>query len=88
MAVQPIHPAPTSSLLHDENGQLAKVKISPAGEQWFTKAYQVLAAPATSAAPPATSASLGTAGAIAFDANFAYFCIAKNTWKRLALAAF
>lgn len=88
MAIQPIHPAPTSSFLHDEKGELAKVKISPAGEQWFTKAYQVLASPATSAGAPAASASPGTAGAIAFDQNFLYVAVGKNQWKRLPLTAF
>jgi len=35
---------------------------------------------------PATATSAGTQGQIAWDANFAYFCTAPNTWRRVALA--
>jgi hypothetical protein len=37
-------------------------------------------------AAPATATSTGTAGQIAFDANFFYRCVATNTWVRVALA--
>ncbi|AFU45871.1 hypothetical protein C380_10850 [Acidovorax sp. KKS102] len=37
-------------------------------------------------AVPATATSAGTQGQIAWDANYAYFCTAANTWKRVALA--
>lgn len=35
---------------------------------------------------PATATSAGTQGQIAWDANYAYFCTAPNTWRRVALA--
>jgi hypothetical protein len=35
---------------------------------------------------PATATSAGTQGQIAWDANFAYFCTAPNTWRRAALS--
>lgn len=35
--------------------------------------------------PPATSTSTGTAGTVAIDANYFYYCTATNTWKRVAL---
>lgn len=35
---------------------------------------------------PATATSAGTQGQIAWDANYAYFCTAANTWRRVALA--
>lgn len=35
---------------------------------------------------PATSASAGVAGQILFDSSFAYFCVAANTWLRVAIA--
>lgn len=38
--------------------------------------------------PPASSAATGTPGEFTFDANYAYFCVAANTWKRVALVAF
>lgn len=37
---------------------------------------------------PATSVSAGTPGQFTYDANFFYVCVAKNSWKRIALAAF
>jgi hypothetical protein len=36
---------------------------------------------------PATPTSTGVAGQIAWDANYAYFCTATNTWRRVALSA-
>lgn len=50
--------------------------------------YASMRAPASTVAPPATAKSVGMAGQIAFDANFAYFCIATNTWKRVAITIF
>ena len=38
-------------------------------------------------AVPASATSAGTAGQIAYDANFVYLCTAANTWARAALAA-
>ena len=36
-------------------------------------------------AVPANATSAGTAGQIAFDANYIYVCTATNTWKRVAI---
>lgn len=95
MSVTPIHPAPISTLIMEDGAPGQKtVKISPPGEQWFTKAYQILRGPAISAAPPPTSSSQGNTGAIAFDQNFLYVCIRGTTptqaaiWKRVPLIAF
>jgi hypothetical protein len=38
-------------------------------------------------AVPVSATSAGTAGQIAYDANFVYVCTAPNTWARAALAA-
>lgn len=35
---------------------------------------------------PTTASSNGTAGQIAFDSNHIYYCVATNTWKRVALS--
>jgi hypothetical protein len=35
---------------------------------------------------PATAAEACNIGESAFDASFAYFCVAANTWKRVAIA--
>ncbi|GGR63027.1 hypothetical protein GCM10008959_26410 [Deinococcus seoulensis] len=36
---------------------------------------------------PASAAAIGTAGEISWDANYIYICVATNTWRRVALAA-
>tara|TARA_R110002012_G_scaffold294024_1_gene489896 strand:- start:1778 stop:2020 length:243 start_codon:yes stop_codon:yes gene_type:complete len=36
---------------------------------------------------PAATGSTGTTGQIAADANYLYVCVAANTWKRVAIAA-
>ncbi len=33
-------------------------------------------------AVPANTGSTGTVGDIAFDTDYAYFCVATNTWRR------
>lgn len=35
---------------------------------------------------PATAASTGTAGQVAYDATYIYVCVATDTWVRAALA--
>ena len=37
---------------------------------------------------PATAASAGVAGQIAYDATHFYVCVAANTWVRVVLATF
>lgn len=37
---------------------------------------------------PATAASAGTPGMIAYDATHLYVCVATNTWVRVTLATF
>jgi hypothetical protein len=39
-------------------------------------------------AAPATSGAAGTAGALTWDANFLYLCVAANSWRRIALTTF
>lgn len=43
------------------------------------------AAPVSSAAPAAANAA-GIPGAIAYDADYLYVCVATNTWKRVAIS--
>lgn len=35
--------------------------------------------------PPATSASAGTAGQVAYDTSYFYVCVSGNTWARTPL---
>jgi hypothetical protein len=37
--------------------------------------------------PPTTATDAGVAGAVTWDANFIYICVATNTWRRTALAS-
>jgi hypothetical protein len=37
-------------------------------------------------AAPANASSTGVAGQIAFDSNYIYYCVATNTWKRVAIS--
>jgi hypothetical protein len=36
---------------------------------------------------PASATAAGTTGDVAWDANFVYVCVATNSWKRVAIAA-
>lgn len=36
---------------------------------------------------PVTATSTGTAGDIAWDSTFIYVCVATDSWKRVAIAA-
>lgn len=42
--------------------------------------------PAAVTSPPATAASPGRTGQIAYDATHFYICIAVDTWVRVAIA--
>lgn len=35
---------------------------------------------------PASAGATGSAGQIAWDADYIYICVATNTWKRVAIA--
>jgi hypothetical protein len=52
--------------------------------QWFQSVTNSLSIPAA----PATSTSAGIPNQLAQDGNFLYVCVAKNSWKRVALSAF
>jgi hypothetical protein len=54
---------------------------------WFAQIVGRKLQTASSAAP-ANSASDGTPGQIAYDANYQYVCISANVWKRTPLNTF
>lgn len=35
---------------------------------------------------PASSSAFGKKGMITFDSDYAYFCVADDTWKRVAIS--
>lgn len=59
------------------------------GVQYLGLIYQALKNGIVNWQPvPATAASSGTAGMIAYDSNFIYLCVAANQWKRVAISTF
>lgn len=50
------------------------------------KADQPMAGTGQSVATVALATSPGTPGEIRFNTTHAFFCIAKNTWRRVAIA--
>jgi len=73
-----------------EDGKL-DFKVQSAGT--LTSMAAITAANVTLAArpiipthTPSSATATGTAGEIAWDANYLYVCVASNTWKRVAIA--
>jgi hypothetical protein len=64
-----------SSVDHDVTLTGSGTPASPLG---------VIAPAGIVASTPATSGATGTPGAMRWDANFLYLCIATNTWRRIA----
>lgn len=64
-----------------DNADAELFEVSPTAFEYLTYPvpYKV--------AVPATATSTGTTGQVAFDSNYAYFCTATNTWRRVAIAA-
>ena len=69
----------------DANGQLNISTSAPTEASNLTRKDYVDTI-ATHTAAPATAASTGTAGNIAYDATHIYVCIATDTWVRATLA--
>jgi hypothetical protein len=76
----------TAFLRASQDGKL----INLVGREWVKQFVQLAAQllSPVSLTPPATAASPGVAGQIATDGNFIYIAVAKNTWKRFAIATF
>ena len=59
------------------------------GVQYLGLIYQALKNGIVNWQPvPATAASAGTAGMVAYESGFLYICVATNTWQRVAIATF
>ena len=61
---------------YDDGNTAQWVDASPAGGGGATTA---------SSSAPSTATSTGTAGTIAYDADYIYVCVATNSWKRASL---
>ena len=49
--------------------------------------FQALASSEFLTGVPPTATAAGSTGDVALDASFAYFCVAPNTWRRVAISA-
>lgn len=59
------------------------------GVQYLGLIYQALRNGQVNWQPvPATAASAGTAGMIAYESGFLYVCVSTNVWQRVALSTF
>lgn len=58
------------------------------GDEEFTNTYQDLLKNGRLrlVEVPASASAEGIFGDIAFETGFAYFCVAKDTWERVAIA--
>lgn len=69
-----------------DSGEFSNLNVpSYAWTNWFQSVTNALSTPSS---VPTSSNFPGTPGQQIQDANFAYFCVAKNTWRRVALSAF
>lgn len=58
-------------------------------QKWFTQVQQAINGTAQiTGVIPANSGSDGEPGTFAFDSNWLYVCVGKNTWRRAALNVF
>ena len=77
-------PVPGMDQTHDPNSGIsyAHTKFFQTVEQTCNASVQI------TATIPASSASPGQPGTIAFDSNFLYICVGQNIWRKAALSAF
>lgn len=54
--------------------------LAPKANAVFTGTFRI------ATATPASATAVGTAGQIAWDANFIYVCVSTNAWKRVAIS--
>ena len=73
---------------YDNNGdpQLLGSGSTPASHTHTESDITDLKSYTEKVAVPATATSTGTAGQVAFESGFAYFCVADDTWERVAIA--
>ena len=91
----PLLDAPTSEIKvrgkEDSSGK-KPVSVGPIAithQRWLTQVQQAINTSAQiQAAIPANSNAEGEPGTFAFDSNWLYICVGKNTWRRAALNVF
>lgn len=80
----PVNTPPISKAVNKDEPRLSfpHVKWSQSVEQAINSSAQVAGSVPTSSTAP------GEAGTFAADANFLYYCYAKNSWRRIPGVAF
>ena len=82
-------PVPANTPLFDSNQEPGREVPHKVWTRFFESIRTTVnRAPQYAAVTPANSGSAGSPGQFAYDTNFIYVCIAKNTWRRAAVAAF
>ena len=77
-----VQPPPSQTAIIDQQGAADRIFLSFLNQlrRRANIAPQV-------ASPPATATSAGAPGQVAYDADFLYICIAKDTWRRTGISA-
>lgn len=80
----PVNTPPISKTVQKDDPRLSfpHVKFHQSVEQAVNSSAQV------SGTVPASSTAIGEAGTFAADANFLYYCYAKNSWRKIPGVAF
>lgn len=63
-----------------------QIPINRAGANFRVNAGQFAYPLIAGTHTPSSATDTGTAGTIAWDANFVYICVSTNAWKRVAIA--
>lgn len=92
----PLLDAPSSEMrVRGKEDSGGSKKPAPSGaiavthQKWFTEVQQAINTTAQiTAVIPANSNVKGEPGTFAFDSNWLYVCVGKNTWRRAALNVF
>lgn len=72
-----------------ESTEIGTAGVSRPHLKWFQSIeVAVNSSPQLVSTVPANSGAPGQLGEIAFDANWLYGCVAKNTWRRVAWVSF
>lgn len=69
--------------------QPAQSTIASTHQKWFLEAQTAINSSAeVTSVTPLNSGAAGEPGTFAFDSNWLYVCVGKNTWRRAALNVF
>ena len=76
----------TSDTVTDGTRLIGTIDDATSGTKNFSAAAIDTYLSGTKVTPPASAGATGTAGNYAVESGFVYFCVATNTWERVAIA--